>query len=536
MGQITLTLPSDGTTIEAADVNNPFNTLLNEFNGNIDDNNIKTGANINGTKLLANSLPPTVFDANSRAGWLTGILSAPNTVTPLGNRNYQLIFNTTDYSAVVSAGARLRTTRTSVAPNQCTTLNGSTQYFSKSAPAGMTFTDDFAVSAWVKLTSYGANSDIATRYDGSSGWIFRVDTTGRVTMIGNNAGAANFSYVQSSQSVPLNKWVHVAAQLDMSAFTATTTTSYAMIDGVDVAALVGRAGTNPTALVQAGNLNIGGLTGVGTFPGKVAQVAIYSAKVTQATILASMHQSLTGSETSVISVYTFNNEIVDKNTTNANNLTANGSAVATSTDSPYGGQADGTISTTLDYGIVQKVAFSTNTTITVQVPEGCTIPTSGGVSALAYSNQKSPFGMPVQLNKWAVETLIQNTVSTVIAGAGTWVSTGIKITVPLGSWNLGYEGTFQSSTTVAAQRSTFMNLASGAPTNSNYLGLLVGRIQNSASTSNIIQTTARKAPQDVSAAADFIMYTTSDALSGTESMSIRGDQGSVRIYAENAYL
>jgi hypothetical protein len=100
MGQVSLTLPSDGTTIEAADVNNPFNSLLNEFNGNIDDNNIKSGANIAGTKLNANSLPPTAYDANARAGWNTGILPAPNTITANGNNSYSLVFNTTDLTAI----------------------------------------------------------------------------------------------------------------------------------------------------------------------------------------------------------------------------------------------------------------------------------------------------------------------------------------------------------------------------------------------------------------------------------------------------
>jgi uncharacterized alpha/beta hydrolase family protein len=40
-----------------------------------------------------------------------------------------------------------------------------------------------------------------------------------------NGGAGNVSYLTSYQSIPLNKWVHIAAQLDMSAFTATTTTT-----------------------------------------------------------------------------------------------------------------------------------------------------------------------------------------------------------------------------------------------------------------------------------------------------------------------
>ena len=51
MGTISLTLPSDGTTIDAADVNTPFNTISTVINGNIDDDNIKAAANIAGSKL-----------------------------------------------------------------------------------------------------------------------------------------------------------------------------------------------------------------------------------------------------------------------------------------------------------------------------------------------------------------------------------------------------------------------------------------------------------------------------------------------------
>ena len=98
-------------------------------------------------------------------------------------------------------------------------------------------------------------------------------------MLGFNASASNYSYVRSYQSIPLNKWVHISAQLDMSSFTATTTTSYTMIDGVDVPATVARAGTNPTSLIQAGNLNIGAINAAAFFPGKIAQVAVYNAKL-----------------------------------------------------------------------------------------------------------------------------------------------------------------------------------------------------------------------------------------------------------------
>lgn len=379
-------------------------------------------------------------------GWTTG-LPTPNTVTANGNRNYSLVFNSTDLTSYISNGMRLKLTRTVTAPTQCTDLeSGSSQYYSKSSPSGMTFTDDFVVSAWVKLESYGAVQSIASRYNGTSGWDFTIQANGQVLIAGYNGGAANVSYLNSYASIPLNKWVHVAAQLDMSAFTATTTTSYIMIDGLDVAATVTRGGTNPTALIQAGNLEVGGRNGgLQPFDGKLAQVAIYSAKVTQATVLASMHQTLSGSETSLISAYSFNNTINDLNTSNANNLTANGSAVATNADSPFAGGADASTAHTAgttEFGIVQAVTFSTNTTLNVQVAAGYAIPTSGGVSAVAYSVQKTPLGFPSNEGLWAIEMISKTSASQNSPVNGTWYNlNSLKLTLPIGAHKVYVEAT-----------------------------------------------------------------------------------------------
>lgn len=377
-------------------------------------------------------------------GWVTG-LTAPATVTCNGNRSYSVVISATDYTDRLSPGMRLRFTRTVTAPTKCTDLeSGSSNYYSKSSPSGMTFTDDFVVSAWVKLESYAAMS-IASRYNGTSGWDFNIQSTGQVRLNGFKAGAANFSYVESYQSVPLGKWVHITAQLDMSAFTATTTTSYVMFDCVDIPASVTRGGTNPTDLTQAGNLEIGGRNGgLQPFDGKLAQVAIYSAKVTQANVKATISQTLSGSETSLISAYSFNNTINDLNA-NANNLTAQNSAVATNSDTPFSQGATGTT----EYGIITAVAFSTDTTITVQVPENGAIPTSGGVSAMAYSTQKAPFGMPVDEAKWTIRTLLLTTNATTSnATYGSFLSGGYAITVPVGPWKVGIlANTYNSNTT-----------------------------------------------------------------------------------------
>lgn len=383
--------------------------------------------------ITVNSI--TIGGTPSAEGW-SPLGATPDTITANGNKSYDLVFNGTDLTDTITEGMRVRSARTVAAPIQCTSLNGTTQYYSKTSPNKMTFTDDFVVSAWVKLSSY-ATGQIVSRYNGTSGWQLYVTSSGQIVIAGYNAGAANYSIAQTYQSVPLNKWVHVTAQLDMSTFTATTTTSYVMIDGVDVPVSVSRGGTNPTALVQAGNLEIGSTNGGSqSFSGKIAQVAIYSAKVTQATILASMNQGLIGTETNLASAYSFNNSITDLNTTTPNDLTANGSAVATNADSPFGNSG---VSTTIDYGIVMKKAFSTNTTLTIQVPEGCTIPTSGGVSSVDYSTQAVPYGFPRDKGRWRVLTLGRVDTVQSSPSSGVWYNiASTKLRVPIGAWVLGY--------------------------------------------------------------------------------------------------
>ncbi len=400
-------------------------------------------------------------------GWVSG-LTAPNTVTALGNRSYDLVFNSTDLTDTVSPGMRLKMTRTITAPTQCTDLeSGSSQYFSKSSPAGMTFTDDFVVSAWIKLESYPTGEyNIASRFNGTSGWYMDINSAGAVRLVGVNGGSSNVSLVLSYAAVPLGKWVHVAAQLDMSAFTATTTTSYVMFDGIDVLSNVVRSGTNPTALIQAGDFQIGADNSLEFFDGKIAQVAVYSAKVTQATVLASMHQGLTGSETSLAAGYSLSNSLLDL-TANDNDLTASGGALATDTDSPFAGRDfTGLTAGTTEMGIVTKTAFSTNTTLTVQVPEGYAIPTSGGVSAVSYSTHRVPYGFPAAKNRFTIESLYFGQTSQASAVDGTWYNVGgQKLIIPSGRWKAGYQvSPLMTATTYNLHSVT---LSTGASTESN---------------------------------------------------------------------
>lgn len=69
MATISVTLPTDGTTADVADVNTPITTIVNEINGNLDNANIKSAAAISGSKLADNSIDIT-SKASSFDGWV----------------------------------------------------------------------------------------------------------------------------------------------------------------------------------------------------------------------------------------------------------------------------------------------------------------------------------------------------------------------------------------------------------------------------------------------------------------------------------
>jgi len=519
MATISLTLPSDGQTIDASDVNNPFNTIAAEINGNLDNSNIKAGAAIERSKI-----------AGFTDGW-ESLGYAPTTITALGNRSYTVLVPSVDTTSATSPGQRLKLPRTVTAPTQCTDLeSGSSQYYSKTSPAGMTFTDDFTASAWVKLESYtGSNMAVISRYNGTNGYILSIGSAGQITLGGYGAGVNRV--VTSYQSVPLNKWVHIAATIDLSGSLGTV-----YIDGVLVPSLVTSAGAGLAAITQAGNFEIGSYNGgTNLFDGKIAQVALYSAVLSAATIRASMNQTLTGSETSLISAYTFNNSLNDLSA-NANNLTANGSAVATNADTPFTNPVTGTSVTagTTNYGIIMAQTFSTNTTYTVQIPEGETLPTTGGIGTISYSTQKTPYGFPGQRGKWQLEYLLRTLLSQATPTSGTWYNPGTaNLSVPVGDWNLHYMAALQVSGTnlyrwTAACLSTTASSISGANDTHTIGG---------AATNIDVGGTATCLPvhRSVTTQTPYYLNILEEG-AGATFVYFLGDRATIRIAAENAYL
>jgi hypothetical protein len=78
MGLISPSQSADGQSVVAAKINDPINTIANEFNGNIDNANIKAAAGISGTKLADSTVStvkltnPYKFSVYRNSGWTDG--------------------------------------------------------------------------------------------------------------------------------------------------------------------------------------------------------------------------------------------------------------------------------------------------------------------------------------------------------------------------------------------------------------------------------------------------------------------------------
>lgn len=70
MGTISVSLPADGETIDAADYNTPVNTIVTAINGNLDNANINATAAISGSKIADASI--TNAKLSTTAGELGG--------------------------------------------------------------------------------------------------------------------------------------------------------------------------------------------------------------------------------------------------------------------------------------------------------------------------------------------------------------------------------------------------------------------------------------------------------------------------------
>lgn len=184
MATISVTLPTDGTTADVADYNTPVTTIVNEINGNLDNDNIDSAAAISGSKLADNSIDITA-KASSFDGWIevsdSWTYASATTITV-----------PTDATTKYSVGDKIKFTQTSV------------KYFQVTAVASTTLTvlgigGVTVANAAISDISY---SKVETPLGFSQGWVTWTPTwtsSGSAPSIGN--GTFTGAYKQIGKSV-----------------------------------------------------------------------------------------------------------------------------------------------------------------------------------------------------------------------------------------------------------------------------------------------------------------------------------------------
>lgn len=445
-----------------------------------------------------------------------------------GQKEFDLTIANNNATTVLSKGMRLRLQRGTTAPTQCADLEASSsQYAADTSVSGLIFTDDWTVEAWINPESYGTTlAPILSRYNGTSGFYLSLDSsTGQLVMKGMNAGAGNVSQVSSYQSVPLNKWTHVAVKLDMSAFTYSNTTSQVYINGVEVPGVVSRAGSNPTAIIQAGDLQIGKDNTTNYFDGKISDVRLWNVLRTTTQIRDNMNQQLVGSETNLMGYWKLNGNFTDS-TVNANTLTGSGGAVATNLDNPM---------KDTEYGIITDISYSApNTTVRVFTGTDHNIPNMT-LNAAYYSTQAVPYGFPAAKTKWRVEAYWRAGHGFGVAVSDTWYNPGShQLAVPVGEWSLGYKAMFGAYRLGTTAATIFITLSGTTSTETDKEFTLWTQTENPSGT------TAQRVPGFVerpfTSTAQIVQYLDVKVSGGNhDEVKIYGDQGVTVIFAQCAY-
>lgn len=438
-----------------------------------------------------------------------------------GNGEYDLTVANQDVRSLLSVGMKLRLERNTTAPTQCADFEASSTQYAARASGSLTgtlssITDDISVEAWIKPESYASLMTIASRYS-SGGWIFRINASGQLALLGYN-GATNNERFTSYVSVSLDKWQHVAGTMDLSGNAGTL-----YINGVSVTVDTSGGTGSISTFSALGDFSIGSITGAGQlFDGKIADVRVWSGLRSATEIRDNMNQYLTGSETNLIGYWTLNGNFNDS-TSSANNLTASGGVVATNTDNPL---------SNTQYAIVTKVAYSSpNSTVTVFAGNSHMIPNMT-LNSPYYSVNQAPYGFPIDRGLWRVIATFRDQVAT--TSNATWGNHnggGDQLEVPLGAWNLGYGGSIvQGGATVVY--STLALTTSG--TSGSALGSEEDRLMTvrSGAASGEVTPFYRSKPINLSAAAIYRLYT----IGATTSANFDEDNQQLIIFAECAYL
>ena len=191
------------------------------------------------------------------------------------------------------------------------------------------------------------------------------------------------------------------------------------------------------------------------------------------------------------------------------------------------------------YFLITKVAFSTDTTVTLYGGTDYTLVASGttAITAFSYSREKLPTNFPVDPNKWTVETTDTSNRSQATPTQNTWYNLGsVSVNVPIGLWNLEYSVALQGNVTAATTAGPYHSTLSTANNSESDADFTCTNFNGGASGAvNILSQVYKRKIISLTAKATYYLNTRTTSASQAN-INNRGDLGKTVIRAICAYL
>jgi hypothetical protein len=478
---------------------------------------VRAHANSDGT-LKTTAVQAALNIATTSVDWQP-LATTPTVVSSNGQREHVIRYTGVNYTDRINEGFKLRVPRTGTTPTTSMAfVSASSQYASKPSPTGFSFTTQYTIETWVYLDSFKNQGFVSKNItDGTDGFRFYSDTTGVLAI--ENKGR----YATTYQSLPLNKWTHIAAAVD--------TTANTVVFYIDDVTAPGTSLSGTGALVQVGDLRLGSSSIPSTqgLNGKLAVTRIWSTIRTAAEIRDNANKEVPASTTGLVGQWKGNGSWNDSSA-NANHLIASGGAVNNFASHPY---------SAVEYAKIMKVAYTGGNTDVTIFTGPCVLPNET-LGATSYSSVAEPYGFPASSNKWAL-TVYLRVASPVGNTSGTYYQpVGLSLLLPTGSWKLSYNffAYFNKTNAIAGMNRTSLSTSASAgtlsaPTNvipDSMTGFYTNALAADYGFEHVLIPTA----YDNTAATTIFAQVAYDN-TNSNSNSLRGDMSQCKITAECAY-
>lgn len=192
--------------------------------------------------------------------------------------------------------------------------------------------------------------------------------------------------------------------------------------------------------------------------------------------------------------------------------------------------------TTAKYFIITKVAFSTDTTITIYGGTDYDL-ANASITSPYWSPVKAPFGFPLDPTKWTVEVADTADRSQATPSGGTWYNLGsITISIPIGVWRVSYEviaHTANTGSATAVNQYFTLSTANNSQSDTGFSSIVFTADANAAG-KQIIAGTHREKVLALTSKTSYYLNAMTDATA--TAIHFRGDLGTTFVRAVCAYL